>query len=236
MSIPLAQIARHRILVVEDDSDLRHMLAEHLQDLPAVVQCEQDGLAGLSAALGDSWDLILLDIQMPKKTGLEICQALRSKGITTPVVFLTSRADEVDRVLGLEYGADDYIVKPFSIKELQARVRAILRRASQYTVAVAGPQADIHTRHLKLSAKNRRAWLTDKEIELTTREFDLLWFFAAHQDQVFSREALLANVWGNGFDGLEHTVNSHINRLRNKLNLPLIQTVWGAGYRFNDGE
>ncbi len=234
------RVAR-RILVVEDESDIAELIALHLSDLPAEVTLAHDGPRGLELALGSRWDAILLDIRLPGLNGLDLCRELRAQTTHVPVLMLTARGGELDRVLGLELGADDYLSKPFSVLEMQARVKALLRR-SAITAALAGGSggarpAVIESGPLRIDRDERRVWLAGREVVLTPREFELLWHFVCAPGRVFTRNQLLDDVWGYGHDGYEHTVNSHINRLRSKLGdehaeSSLIHTVWGVGYRF----
>lgn len=228
-----------RILVVEDEPDIAALLHLHLSELAEHVLCVANGNEGLSRAIdAGPWDTIVLDLRLPGMGGLEICRALRERGISTTILMLTARNSELDRVLGLELGADDYLTKPFSLLELQARIRALWRRMGQPSAltpagapAAAEPE-DIRAGGLHIHRVQRRAWLGQTELVLTPREFDLLWHFARQPLRAFSRAELLDQVWGYGHDGYDHTVNTHINRLRNKLGDGYIQTVWGVGYRF----
>jgi DNA-binding response OmpR family regulator len=230
-----------RILVIEDERDIAELIALHLADVPASVTLANDGLGGLEQALREGWDAIVLDIRLPGLNGLDLCRELRARASPVPILMLTARGGELDRVLGLELGADDYLTKPFSVLELQARVKALLRR-SALTMArraeadAENPQA-LEQGPLRMHRGQRRAWLAEVEVALTPREFDLLWHFMLHPGRVFTRAELLAAVWGQGHDGYDHTVNSHINRLRAKLGderaeAAFIHTVWGVGYRF----
>ncbi len=229
------------ILVIEDEPDIAELIALHLADLPASVTLAGDGPGGLSLALREAWDAIVLDIRLPGMNGLDICRELRGQASPVPILMLTARGTELDRVLGLELGADDYLTKPFSVLELQARVKALLRRAALGAAQrLGGGAAQLQTaKHgaLRVDREQRRAWLGAAELQLTPREFDLLWHFVCHPGRVFTRSELLADVWGYGHDGYDHTVNSHINRLRTKLGDGrdadgFIHTVWGVGYRF----
>ncbi|MCL4757289.1 MAG: response regulator transcription factor [Rhodocyclaceae bacterium] len=227
------------ILVVEDEQDLASLLALHLSELPARVQLAHDGHSGQQLALSGRWDVIVLDLRLPGIGGLDLCRAVRAQSASVPILMLTARSSELDRVLGLELGADDYLTKPFSVLELQARIKALLRRAAHGAKAEAPDDdpARIEAGALCVDRMQRRAWLEGAEIMLTPREFDLLWHFASHPGRVFTRSELLATVWGYGHDGYDHTVNSHINRLRAKLgdertDANYIHTVWGVGYRF----
>ena len=231
---------RH-ILVVEDEPDIAELIALHLSDLPAQITLANDGPRGLELALQQSWDAIVLDIRLPGLNGLDLCRELRSRLSHVPVLMLTARSGELDRVLGLELGADDYLTKPFSVLELQARVKALLRRSALTsalaTQVSAHKPSSIEQGSLRVDRLQRRAWLAGAEIVLAPREFDLLWHFVQHPGRVFTRTELLSEVWGHGHDGYDHTVNSHINRLRSKLGderaeAAFIHTVWGVGYRF----
>ena len=230
-----------RILVVEDERDIAELIALHLSELPAQVTLAHDGPRGLELAIAKDWDAIVLDVRLPGLNGLDLCREVRAQMSHVPILMLTARGSELDRVLGLELGADDYLTKPFSVLELQARVKALLRRSALTTArsadAAATRQAEITQGALRVERAQRRAWLAGVELVLTPREFDLLWHFVQHPGRVFTRTELLADVWGYGHDGYDHTVNSHINRLRSKLGddhakSSYIQTVWGVGYRF----
>lgn len=228
-----------RFLVVEDDPDISDLLALHLPDLGAEISVVQDGVSGRKRALDASWDLVLLDLQLPGMDGLEICRAIRAQSAYVPVMILTSRSTELDRVLGLEMGADDYLVKPFSIAELKARIRALLRRSDQFRGDTHPHTEVLSFADLSIEYVSRQVRVKEQPIALTAKEFDLLWFFASHPGVVFRRAELLDQVWGYGHEGYEHTVNSHINRLRTKLDAvapatAYIRTVWGVGYRFGD--
>jgi DNA-binding response OmpR family regulator len=231
---------RYRLLVIEDDHDIAELLRMHVPDIDASVDVAAEGTLGLARAQAEKWDAIVLDIRLPGMNGLDVCRELRRTGNQVPILMLTARSTEIDRVLGLELGADDYLVKPFSILELQARIKALLRRVAFHTqprAAEAEAASALERGPLRLDRLQRRAWLHGQEIALTLREFELLWFFASHPGRVYSRLELLKEVWGYGHEGYEHTVNSHINRLRAKLGddrseSGLIRTVWGVGYRF----
>lgn len=231
---------RH-ILVVEDERDIADLIALHLSELPANVTIAHDGVDGLDLAMRQHWDAIVLDIRLPGLNGLDLCRELRSKLSPVPILMLTARSSELDRVLGLELGADDYLTKPFSVIELQARVKALLRRSAITTAAqndaIAQKPTSLVRGALKVDRLQRRAWLAQTEISLAPREFDLLWHFVQQPGRVFTRSELLDEVWGLSHDGYDHTVNSHINRLRSKLgderaDAGFIHTVWGVGYRF----
>jgi DNA-binding response OmpR family regulator len=226
-----------RILLIEDCADLAHILPIHLQDLQCAVEVARNGTTGLQRALAGDHDLIVLDLMLPGLGGLEICQRLRQEHRHAPILMLTSKSTELDRVLGLELGADDYLTKPFSIRELMARVKALLRRQERYQPAAGAPAPVLTAGRLKIAVEQRSVELGGAAVELTAREFDLLAHFARNPGRVFTRSQLLDSVWGYNHDGYEHTVNSHINRLRAKIEADpkqpeFILTVWGVGYKF----
>jgi DNA-binding response OmpR family regulator len=229
-----------RILVVEDDRDIAHLVELHLQDLEADVTLAHDGHTALDLATKHPFDLIILDLTLPGVDGLEITRRLRSRTNYTPILMLTARSADVDRIVGLELGADDYLTKPFNIRELIARVKALLRRVDALTKADPNDAATrLELGDLVIDVDKRKVTLRDAEIDLTAKEFDLLLQFARNPGRVYTRAQLLDLVWGYGHDGYEHTVNSHINRLRSKIEAdqshPVwILTVWGVGYKFTD--
>jgi len=229
-----------RILVVEDDPDICHLLELHLRDNAYQVDVATNGIDGFNRASNHAYQLIVLDLMLPGLDGLELCRKLRNQSIMIPILMLTAKSSELDRVLGLELGADDYLTKPFSILELQARVKAILRRSELVKIsAVNAPEECIEIRSLVIDPTRRSVTIDAQAVELTAREFDLLLHFARHPGRVFSRGQLLDQVWGYSHTGYEHTVNSHINRLRKKIEgmpgqLQYIETVWGVGYRFHE--
>ena len=232
-----------RLLVIEDDDDIRRLVQMNLSDLHYQVDACADGQQGLQAALNHSYHAIVLDINLPHVDGLDICRTLRAQNLYTPILMLTARDSEADRIIGLEMGADDYLVKPFSVRELQARTKALLRRADLFAQTQTSTSINTQTeilrfRDLTLDAQKRSVTLAGRAVELTSREFELLSFMAKQPDRVFSRAQLLDQVWGYQHSGYEHTVNSHINRLRNKLekdpaNPQYVMTVWGVGYKFH---
>ena len=232
---------RRRVLVVEDDRDIARLLALHLSDLNCQVDVAADGVDGLARALGGQHDLVILDLMLPHMDGLEVCRRLRAAGRDTLVLMLTAKSAEIDRVLGLELGADDYLVKPFSIPELLARVKALFRRAASRSdpATPARPEV-IEFPDLRIDRTTRTVECLGRAVELTAREFDLLYHFASNPGRVFSRGQLLDQVWGTGHDSYEHTVNSHINRLRAKVEPDpahprFVLTVRGVGYKFSAG-
>ncbi len=228
-----------RILVVEDDPDISRLLDIHLRDCAFEVDVANNGIEGLERACAHDYRLVVLDLMLPGLDGLEVCRRLREHRPDLPVLMLTAKSSELDRVLGLELGADDYLTKPFSILELQARVKAILRRVERATRASALDVERIEFDELAIDIAGRGVWREGMPVELTAREFDLLLYFARHPGRVLSRAQLLDRVWGYGHDGYEHTVNSHINRLRKKIEPDpakprFVETVWGVGYRFRE--
>ena len=227
-----------RILVIEDERDIAELIRLHLTDLDFSVTVSCDGNTGLRKASTGSWNLIILDLRLPGIDGLEICRRIRQNSSYVPVLMLTSKSSELDRVVGLEIGADDYVTKPFSVLELMARVKAILRRAELSNCAGEEESGEVHVGSVAIDPATRGAKVRGEPINLTAREFDLLFHFAKHPGRVFRRLELLDKVWGYGHEGYEHTVNSHINRLRSKIEVDpaqpdLIVTVWGVGYKMN---
>lgn len=231
------EFARKRILLIEDDEQIVELVDIHLKDILCETTSARDGEEGLRLALSKRFDLIILDLMLPDVNGLEVCQRLRDGKNTTPVMMLTARSEEIDKITGLETGADDYLTKPFSICELVARVKAILRRSGISTLPPEG--GTINAGELLIDPVRRKVLLRGEKVELTPKEFDLLYLFMANPGRSYSRDALLNNIWGYEFNGYEHTVNSHINRLRAKIETDLaspkyILTTWGIGYRFTD--
>ena len=227
-----------RVLVVEDDHDLAGLVGLHLGDLGFEVELVHDGARGLERGREGDWDLVILDRMLPGIEGLDVCRALRAAESYVPILVLTSKSTELDRVTGLESGADDYLTKPFSILELTARVRALLRRAKAFggRDEEEDAPAPFAFGALFIDAARRRVERDGEPIALTAREFDLLVHFARHPGRVYSRSQLLDRVWGYGHEGYEHTVNSHINRLRAKIERDPrrpdhVLTVWGVGYK-----
>ncbi|MFT6154797.1 MAG: DNA-binding response OmpR family regulator [Bermanella sp.] len=228
-----------RILVIEDDQDINNLIVMNIKDMNHDVETCDHGGRGLKLAMSGQFDLIILDIMLPEIDGLEICRTLRANNQLTPILMLTARDSEADRVVGLEMGADDYITKPFSVRELQARVKAILRRMDMLTCKKAETSQVLKFEGLTIDPAKRLVILNDHDVELTSTEFDLLVYLARQPGLVSSRTQLLDKVWGYQHSGYEHTVNSHINRLRNKLELDpsspkYVLTVWGVGYKFSD--
>ena len=228
------------VLVIEDDSHIVELISLHLGDLNCEVTAHLNGKEGFETALAKNFALIILDVMLPGMDGIAISQRLRALDNHTPILMLTARAEEFDKVLGLESGADDYMTKPFGIREFIARVKAILRReALKNTTPAKTPSKIITFEGLEIDKSKHKVSLNGSRIALTPKEFDLLALLAEHPGQSFSREELLEIVWGYEFSGYEHTVNSHVNRLRTKIETEVDQpkyilTTWGIGYRFND--
>lgn len=228
-----------KILVIEDDQDIAHLVELHLRDMGCEVHLAHDGAVGLEQILSKTYNLIILDLMLPGIEGLELCRRLRTRPDYTPILMLTAKTSELDRVMGLEFGADDYLIKPFSIRELLARVKALFRRVEALG-SQASPEArkTIRVDNLVIDVEKRKVMTPQgKSADLTAKEFDLLLQFAQHPGRVYTRSQLLDLVWGYTHDGYEHTVNSHINRLRAKIEKDparprYILTVWGVGYKF----
>ncbi len=232
-------MSRRRILVVEDDRTLRTTLAFNLTREGYEVQTAVDGEQALGTARGDNLDLILLDVMLPGMSGVEVLRVLRREGIATPVIILSAKGDEIDRVVGLQVGADDYVAKPFSRPELLARIEAVLRRGRR-ELADADPNApeptELHIGPIRIDRARRTLAVNGTPVHLTTKEFDLLAHLAAHPGRIFTREQLLARIWGYDYDGEARTVDVHVSWLRGKLRSAdghnYFRTVRGVGYAF----
>lgn len=232
-----------KVLIIEDDPDIADLLKIHLRDLDLDLDSALDGETGLDKALNNEYEMVVLDIMLPKLDGLEVCKRIRERNKSLPILMLSAKAEEFDKVLGLELGADDYMTKPFSIRELVARIRSILRRINALIEdkSSADEVKELEFAGLKINLEKRKVLLNNTKIELTAKEFDLLALFAAHPGKAYTRERLLNIVWGYQFTGYEHTVNSHINRLRAKIeedpsHPQYIKTVWGIGYKLAELE
>lgn len=230
----------NKVLLIEDDPHIGQLVGIHLKDLNCEVEVCTDGRDGYEKASTGNYSLIVLDLMLPGMDGLEVCRQLRADKVNTHILMLTAKSEEIDKVLGLETGADDYLTKPFSIREFIARVKAILRRIKTLNnddTAQTGDNFSIE--NIAIDLEKRKVLLNDVKLELTPKEFDLLVLLAKNPGRVYSRNDLLDKIWGYNFNGYEHTVNSHINRLRAKIepdiNRPrYILTSWGVGYKFND--
>ncbi len=241
LKIPSMKAPKKPILIVEDDQDLSELIKIQLADLDFTVEQSFNGTKALEKAQTSNYSLIILDVMLPGTNGFDICKTIRSKDSKTPILMLTAKAEEVDKIMGLEFGADDYLTKPFSILELTARVKALLRRSTASDSNDNSVQENISFGHLSIYPNKRVIELGGEQLELTTKEFDLLMLFATNPGRAYSRQQLLDIVWGYQYSGYSHTVNSHINRLRSKIekdpaNPLFIKTVWGVGYRFTELE
>lgn len=228
-----------KILVIEDDHNINQLLLLHLQDAGYEVTVCDHGKRGYEKACSEDFNLIVLDVMLPEMDGITICQRLRSAEVFTPILMLTAKSEEIDKVVGLESGADDYLTKPFKIREFLARVKAILRRQELSQQSISKEKTRIKHGQIEIDLPKRKVLLDQRRIELTPKEFDLLYLMAKNPGRSYSRSELLELIWGYDFSGYEHTVNAHINRLRAKIeldaNTPVyILTTWGVGYRFND--
>ncbi|MCU7878703.1 MAG: response regulator transcription factor [Candidatus Thiodiazotropha sp. (ex Lucinoma borealis)] len=232
---------RRKVLIVEDEPDIAHLVQTHLTDIGCEADIAGNGAAAMSLFKKGGYHLVILDLMLPDTDGLTLCRTMRTSPDYVAILMLTAKSTELDRVVGLEMGADDYLTKPFSVPELLARVKALFRRmealsdnssdrVKQETIEWGGLLVDVEKRSVKIDGS---------PVDLTAREFDLLLFFARHPGRVFSRIQLLDKVWGYNHDGYEHTVNSHINRLRAKIEADpaaprYVLTVWGVGYKFSE--
>ena len=226
-------------LIIEDDPSLAELVRLHLRDVGCAADIADDGVTGMEMFKDGHYELVVLDIMVPRKDGLSVCRDIRRLPGYVPILMLTAKSTELDRVRGLETGADDYLTKPFSVRELVARVKALLRRVDALSAETTGSaENDIIERGtMRITVPKREVCINDELITLTAKEFDLLAHFARNPGQVFNRVQLLDQVWGYNHEGYEHTVNSHINRLRAKIETDpakpkYILTVWGVGYKF----
>jgi DNA-binding response OmpR family regulator len=226
-----------KLLIVEDDENIAELLQLHLREEGFAITHAPDGNLGMEKLKQGGWDALILDLMLPGVDGLEICRHARTMTRYTPIIIISARSSETHRVLGLELGADDYLAKPFSMLELVARVKALFRRQEAMSQNLKLDAGVLTFDGLSIDPLARDVQLNHQPVELTPREFDLLYFFARHPDKVFSRLSLLNQVWGYEHEGYEHTVNTHINRLRIKIEdnpaePNFIRTVWGKGYKF----
>jgi two-component system, OmpR family, alkaline phosphatase synthesis response regulator PhoP len=229
-----------KILIIEDDHDIVFLLSVHLRDLGYDLDSASDGLTGVEMAKGNLYELIVLDVMLPELDGIHACQAIRKAKIITPILMLTARGEELDKIIGLEAGADDYMTKPFSVREFVARVKAIIRREHRKTEdAIPNDSSIIQHGGLSIDTYKRKVYLHQTKIVLTPKEYDLLLVLAQNPGKYFTRHELLEQVWGYDFAGYDHTVSSHINRLRTKIESDIykpkfILTSWSVGYCFNE--
>ncbi|WP_435952227.1 response regulator transcription factor [Dryocola sp. BD626] len=226
-----------KLLIVEDDENIAELLQLHLREEGFAITHAADGNAGMEKLRQGGWDALILDLMLPGVDGLEICRHARTMTRYTPIIIISARSSETHRVLGLELGADDYLAKPFSMLELVARVKALFRRQEAMSQNLRLDAGVLTFDNLSIDPLARDVQLNRQPVELTPREFDLLYFFARNPETVFSRLNLLNEVWGYEHEGYEHTVNTHINRLRIKIEdnpaePNFIRTVWGKGYKF----
>jgi DNA-binding response OmpR family regulator len=232
---------QRKVLIVEDEPDIAHLVQTHLNDIGCQTDIADNGVAAMELFNKGAYQLVVLDLMLPDTDGLTLCRKMRAGGDYVAILMLTAKSTELDRVVGLEMGADDYLTKPFSVPELLARIKALFRRmeALQNSAAESGNEELIERGGLSIDIAKRIVKIDGKLIDLTAREFDLLLFFARQPGRVFSRIQLLDKVWGYNHDGYEHTVNSHINRLRGKIEEDpaaprYVLTVWGVGYKFSE--
>lgn len=234
-------MSSRKVLIIEDDKNIVELLRIHLLDLGCDVVSSANGQDGFSLAREGRFDLVILDLMLPGMDGMEICRRMRQTDRQTPILMLTARSEEIDKVMGLEAGADDYLAKPFSVREFIARVKVIFRRNEDNASARDATRAStlISYGELEIDMDKRKVTLNHARIDLSPREFELITLLASNPGKSYSRKRLLNLVWGYDFEGYEHTVNSHINRLRGKIeedvsNPKFILTTWGVGYRFNE--
>jgi DNA-binding response OmpR family regulator len=230
---------KFNLLVVEDDEKILEAISEYFSRAGYNVQTALDGLSGVQSALNDRPDAVVLDLMLPKMDGLAVCRELREKASYIPILMLTAKDDVVDKVLGLEMGADDYITKPFSLRELEARIKSVMRRVRAASRTETNEDAPIVRGRLRIDPAKREVTVGDRLVELTPKEFELLRLFASNPGRVFPRKYLLEKIWDYSYEGYDRTIDSHINRLRAKIednpeNPQMVLTVWGIGYKFSD--
>ena len=237
-----APVAVTTLLVIEDDDNISTAIEEYFSRAGYSVNSARDGIAGIESAVRSRPDVVLLDLMLPKMDGLSVCKELRQKAPQMPILMLTAKDDVVDKVLGLEMGADDYITKPFSLRELEARIKSVLRRSRAAAASSEGEdETPIVRGALRIDPVRREVTIANRHVDLTPKEFDLLRLFAANPGRVFPRKYLLEKIWDYSYEGYDRTIDSHINRLRAKVeqnpdNPQLVLTVWGIGYKFTDAE
>jgi DNA-binding response OmpR family regulator len=229
-----------RVLVIEDDRNIVELLNIHLSDLDCLVTNAYNGNEALKVASDNHFDLIILDLMLPGLNGMEVCRRVRQQNRHTPIMILSARAEEIDKVLGLETGADDYITKPFSVREFIARVKVIFRRKEDASaINVKGNNSTLQFDDMEIEIEKRKITVAGARVDLSPKEFELIVLMASNPGISYTRKRLLTLIWGYDFEGYEHTVNSHINRLRSKIEKDIstpkyILTTWGVGYRFNE--
>lgn len=226
-----------KILVVDDEKSIVKGIKFSLEQDDMKVEVAYDGETTLELAKANHYDMILLDIMLPGFSGLEVCQMIREFS-DVPIIMLTAKGDDMDKILGLEYGADDYITKPFNILEVKARIKAIFRRNNR-NVPEQENQKVIETKGLKIDVDSRRVYIDDKEVNLTAKEFELVYLLVSNPNKVYSREQLLKTIWGPSYPGDARTVDVHVRRLREKIEATpadpkYIHTKWGVGYYFHE--
>jgi two-component system alkaline phosphatase synthesis response regulator PhoP len=240
--VAMAPAPKTSLLIIEDDENISTAIEEYFSRAGYAVYTAPDGLAGIEAAVKNRPDVVVLDLMLPKMDGLAVCKELRQKNPQMPILMLTAKDDVVDKVLGLEMGADDYITKPFSLREVEARIKSVLRRARAATASPDGKdETPIVRGNLRVDPVRREVTIAERQVELTPKEFDLLRLFASNPGRVFPRKYLLEKIWDYSYEGYDRTIDSHINRLRAKIeenpdNPQLVLTVWGIGYKFTDAE
>jgi DNA-binding response OmpR family regulator len=227
-----------RVLVVDDEKLIVKGIRFSLEQDGMEVDCAYDGEEALEAAKKKEYDVVLLDVMLPKLSGFEVCQQIREFS-AMPIIMLTAKGDDMDKILGLEYGADDYITKPFNILEVKARIKAIIRRSGKNAAANNADSKTVSFGEMKIDCENRRVYISGKEVNLTAKEFDLLELLVFNPNKVYSRENLLNIVWGYDYPGDVRTVDVHIRRLREKIESnpsepKFIHTKWGVGYFFQN--
>ena len=230
-----------KILVVEDNKDIADLVKLHLRNQSYACDCVADGDEGLKKALSGKYDLVILDVVLPGTDGMEICKRMREEKIESAILMLTSKSEELDKVLGLELGADDYLTKPFSVREFVARVKAIVRRVDKAAKSSSdsGVKKPMKFGDIVIDMEKYKVLKRGKPVELTAKEFELLKLFASHPGKCYTREQLLEQVWGYDYAGYDHTINTHINRLRGKIEddpdkPKYIQTLRGVGYKMGE--
>lgn len=235
-----AASGREKLLIVEDDPAIQRMIGDYFRHAGYDIMTAGDGEAGVRLAQSERPAAMILDLMLPKLDGLSVCRQLRERNLSLPIIMLTAKDDVVDKVLGLEMGADDYLTKPFSLRELEARLKTVLRRTrTRPNDSEDSEQAPIIRGDLRIDPARREVTVQGRAVELTPKEFELLALFAAHPGRVYSRKYLLENIWDYTYSGYDRTIDSHINRLRAKIEdnpdePKMVLTVWGVGYKFND--